>query len=401
MAILIECPNCRYRNSENKGTCKRCGLDLKKAKRKIFWIEYYFCGQRKREKIGPWRRLAEEALAKRKLEIAEGRFLDKVKEKKVDFSVFAKEYLRYSKENKSQTTYRRDLTIINTHLIPYFKGKLLNEITERDIESYRTKRLEEGVKPSTTNREIDTIKAMFNKATRWGYIRSNPAKGVRKRKVARRHPRFLTLEEIERLLSACDEPLYTFVLIGLYTGMRKSEILHLRWEDIDFKNRLILVNNSDEFHTKNYEPRAIPMHPTLYEHLRRIPRNINSDYLFCHSDGERIKDLKKGFSLALKRAGIKDFTVHGLRHTFASHMVMAGCDLLTLQRILGHKSLDMVRIYAHLTKEHTRMWVERVYMESDGHLYGHQAILGSSKTKSGRQDLNLRPQRPERCALPG
>ena len=146
MAILVECPKCGLRQPEkNKecGTKKGCGFQLKKGDGKVYWIEYYVDGQRKRERIGTSKKLAEMTINKRKIEIAEGRKLDKVKEKKVTLKELVKHYLEYSKQNKR--SYARDVTSTK-HLSAYFGNARASDITPRKIERYMTFRLSQEQK---------------------------------------------------------------------------------------------------------------------------------------------------------------------------------------------------------------------------------------------------------------
>jgi integrase len=143
--------------------------------------------------------------------------------------------------------------------------------------------------------------------------------------------------------------------------MRLSELLNLEWKDIDFKNKTLKVDNKEDHHTKNYEPRSIPMNSFLCSVLKRIPRHLKSGYVFCNESGEKFKRIRGGFNATLKRAGIENFRFHDMRHTFASHLVMKGCDLRTVQQLLGHKDIKMTMRYSHLSKEHLSNVVENLY----------------------------------------
>lgn len=130
--------------------------------------------------------------------------------------------------------------------------------------------------------------------------------------------------------------------------MRRKEILSLEWErHIDLKHGFILLDE-----TKNGERREIPITQTLRETLQSLVRGISSPYVFIDESVKRYKDMKRSFHSACRRAGIKDFRFHDLRHTFASQLVMAGIDLTTVSRLLGHKSLTMTLRYSHLAPSH-------------------------------------------------
>ena len=356
MAILIECPNCRYRNAENKEKCLKCGLDLKKAK-KIYWIEFYTKDRkRKRERIGPWRKLAIEALSKRRVEVAENKFLDKKEEPpKVRFKEFAKEYDKWCQTNNKG--YHRKKWFIN-HLVTIFGDKYLNEITTWDIEKYRLERKKQGLSAASLNRPIACLKHMFNKAIEWGFLKENPAKPVKLFKENNRRLRFLNEGEVNRLLINCNGYLKDIVLLALNTGMRKGEIFNLKWQDINFELRLIHVSDS-----KNNEARDIPINEVLYETLKALKDKAEEgqDYIFINPKTNKPYDnVKRSFKTALKKADIEDFTFHDLRHTFASHLVMNGVDLMTVKELLGHKDIKMTMRYSHLSPDHKRMAVKRI-----------------------------------------
>jgi integrase len=159
--------------------------------------------------------------------------------------------------------------------------------------------------------------------------------------------RYLTREEMEALIAACPSHLKPIVVVATHTGMRKAETLGLKWQDIDLAMKTITVRQ-----TKNNEPKVIPINHTLHAELQRVPRRLHSDYVFCNATGEPYDEVKRSFNTACRKAGIKDFRFHDLRHTFASHLVMNGINLKTVQHLLGHKDIRMALRYAHLSREH-------------------------------------------------
>ena len=136
--------------------------------------------------------------------------------------------------------------------------------------------------------------------------------------------------------------------------MRLGEILNLKWQDLDFNQKFIYIENS-----KNGEKREVPMNNFLLKMMAQLKETSNyGDYIFSHKDGSPLKGVYRSFKSACKRAGIKNFRFHDLRHTFASHLVMNGVDLKTVQELMGHKSFSMTLRYAHLSPDHKRKAVE-------------------------------------------
>ena len=140
--------------------------------------------------------------------------------------------------------------------------------------------------------------------------------------------------------------------MALNTGMRLQEILSLKWERVHIDNTIEPFVELDE--TKNNQKRFIPLNDDLVQMLDSISNN-HPEYVFVSLHGHPLKSIKTAFATTLRKAQIRDFRFHDLRHTFASHFVMSGGDLLTLKEILGHSSLQMVMRYAHLASAHKRL----------------------------------------------
>jgi integrase len=162
--------------------------------------------------------------------------------------------------------------------------------------------------------------------------------------------RYLSREQCQALINACDAHARPIVVMALNTGMRKGEILKLKWENVDLQNNFILLNQDQ---TKNAERKEIPINSTLRESLKSVTRRLDIPYVFYNPKTEKpYKNMVKSFDSALRRAGIKDFVFHDLRHTFASRLVIAGVDLATVRELLGHKTLTMTLRYSHLAPSH-------------------------------------------------
>jgi integrase len=137
-------------------------------------------------------------------------------------------------------------------------------------------------------------------------------------------------------------------MTALHTGFRKSKLLSLRWENVDFRNRLIKVDAS---YTRTYEARSVPMTETLTATLKSLKISAPADSTAAVFG---YRQMTKTFTRAVKRAGLIDFTFHDLRHTFASRLVMSGVDLATVKELMGHKHITMRLRYTHLAPGHMR-----------------------------------------------
>jgi integrase len=160
--------------------------------------------------------------------------------------------------------------------------------------------------------------------------------------------------EKTRLLNACKahgEPLYTVVVLALSTGARRGEIMSLTWKDVDLNRGVITLHE-----TKNDERRVLPLVGHALDQVKKMSkvRRIDTDFLFpSHRDPSKPLSIQNIFGAALKTAEIEDFRFHDLRHSAASYLAMNGASLAEIAEVLGHKTLQMVKRYAHLSEAHT------------------------------------------------
>lgn len=341
---------------------------LKKGE--IYCIDYRVNGRRKRRVIGPSKKLAESVLQKIKTEITEGRYLDIQKQEKVLFKDFAKEFVELYVKPHKRSWSSSDKSYLG-RLLPFMGNRYLHEITPALIEQYKSERLKtviratddgklvKTISPATINRELACLKCLFSRAVDWGKARENPVKKVKFFKENNCRTRYLEQEEIGKLLTCCSPRLRAVVVIALNTGMRKAELQHLKWQDVHLDKGYIVLHK-----TKNGETRYVPVNDVVRNTLIAAPKHPKSPYIFCASDAEPY-NFRKAFTTAMEKAGIKDFRFHDLRHTFASHLVMAGADLNTVRELLGHKDLKMTLRYSHLSPDHKTRAVELLARKMD------------------------------------
>lgn len=340
----------------------------KRGKRQIWYIDYLVeDGRRIRKKIGTSKKKAEEVLRELKIEALKRELgfapePTNVEEKKrLTLEEFAQDYLKYSQTNKTSRYSQLERTILKKNVIPFLKGRdvgYLDEVKTSHIEDYKVERAEK-ISNASVNRELACVKAMYNTAIRLGYVIENPVKKVKMLKEPPGRVRYLTKEEIKRLLDNCVPHLKPIVITALNTGMRKGEIFGLKWQDIDFSNKRIIVQNS-----KNNEKRIIPMNEAVKKSLRDVYKEYSQNEKVFN-----IKDCKRSFKTALRKACIEDFRFHDLRHTFASHLAMSGANLRTIQTLMGHKDITMTIRYSHLCQPYLEGAVKNLYENNKEHLY--------------------------------
>ena len=326
-------------------------------------------GKRYRKVIGT-KKQAEKVLRKIESEIVEGKW-DVRDAKDVPFSQLVDEYLVYAEANKAKSTFTVNKIRIEAHLKPYLGDKLLSQITPQIVDDYKAMRLRDGISPGSMNQEITTLSHMLRMAVRWKYIDRNVVSSVDRMKTPETPRRFLGQEEIQRLVEAAkDHYIYPIVMTALHTGMRRSELFHLKWSDIDFEQRTVTVQAKDDWHTKNYKSRTIQLTPALEKALKEHKKTqselgVRSDYVFTYR-GERIRTgVKASLGRVLEKAGLEDVTLHTFRHTFASQLVMAGVPLREVQELMGHKSFETTLRYSHLSKNHVKKQVLKLPYASD------------------------------------
>jgi integrase len=214
---------------------------------------------------------------------------------------------------------------------------------------------------SSVNRHLNILSHVFSVASReWEWCGDNPVRRVARFKEPPGIVRFLDDDERARLLAACRESptpcLYTIVLVALSTGMRKMEILTLRWPDVDVDRGLVMLQK-----TKTGERRGVPLRGPALEAVRELSkvRRIDTDLLFPGTRSPEVPiEIGKAWQVAIAKSGVMNFRFHDLRHSCASYLAMNGASLPEIAAVLGHRSLSMVARYAHIAESHVASVVE-------------------------------------------
>ena len=217
----------------------------------------------------------------------------------------------------------------------------------------------------------DTLAVLFNHARTWGWVGGNPLDGVNKITGIRdQRDRYLNDGERKALLEACrtsdNSQLYPIVIFALSTGARKGEILGLTLPDVDMARGLAVLRD-----TKNGETRSVPivghLHDVLVKHIEWVKGSYNealpdadTQWLFPRRDLKAAIDIRTAWENALETSGVKDFRFHDLRHSTASYLAMQGAGLLEIADMLGHKTLQMVKRYSHLSQDHKKGLAEKL-----------------------------------------
>jgi integrase len=337
-----------------------------------WYVSWYVGGRQFKKKIGPNKRAAELYAKDIDLKRVRGELLGLREEKRILFEDLTKKYLEWATGRKSPHTIA-DETCTIERLKLRFDG-LASKVSRSDLEGYLSQRLLTSG-PASYNRQLSLLRCLFKKAVEWSYCRANPADGIRKMKEPPGRVRFLTDTEREKLLGECRGRLRQLVEIALDSGLRKGELLSLKWGDADLKNRMLRIERS-----KNGDRRDVPMSDRVWEVFQEIPRRLDTPYVFAILDGTPQADLKTAWGKALERSGIENFHFHDLRHTFASTLVMAGVDIRTVQTLLGHRDITMTMRYAHLSPAHLKEAISKLGSSAPRTKQEHAASDASAVT---------------------
>jgi integrase len=240
---------------------------------------------------------------------------------------------------------------------------MLGEITAEHIDRYKTKRNRE-VSPVSVNVELRMLKSAFSTAKRWKLIEGNPCDGVPFVDVPEQVPLFLTGKECQTLVDCIREGWFReLVLFAVLTGLKRGEILSLRWADVDLSRRVVNIQTSSTFRTKQGRRRTVTLNDSAFYLLSSKQGKSCAEYVFTLND----KPIFDGwvthlFKKYVRRAKLSNDRLHfhSLRHTFASRLVQKGATLYEVQRLLGHTSSKVTEVYSRLQPEQLHSTVNRI-----------------------------------------
>ena len=271
---------------------------------------------------------------------------------------FAAIYLeRHAKKRKKSWT--EDARRLNRYILPAFGSKKLADVKRADVA-----RLHSAIgdtKPYEANRVVEVVAILFTKAVEWGALDEaapNPAARIQPFREKSRD-RWVTPDELPRLVEAIDaDPnLYVRAALKLYllTGLRKNELLGLRWKDVDLTRREIRLPE-----TKAGRPHLVPLSAPALEIVRSIPRQLGNAYVFVGNvTGRPLVNISKPWSRIRKRAGLEDVRLHDLRRTVGSWMATSGESLPLIGKVLNHSNASTTQVYARLAEDATRTALEK------------------------------------------
>jgi integrase len=336
--------------------------------KKSWWVDFRFNRIRYRKRSPENSRagaLVYEAVLRQKL--ARGESIDagaQAKAQEQTFAQFAwKWFAEYSVANNKPSEQWSKRYILSASLIPFFGKMLIGRITVNDIERYKTHALREGVSRKTVNNRLTVLRTCLSAAYEWLELEGTPPK-VTRLKCPPPKTDYLSTDECALLLSHANDVIREMVLTALRTGMRQGELRGLQWTSIDWQNRILVVRHSRCDYTKELgspkgnRERHIPLDADVYEMLLKRRKNVG--YVFLNQSGRPFgsEHLARLLADICKKAGLRKIGWHTLRHTFASHLIMRGAPLASVQMLLGHTAVATTMRYAHLSQSTLRTAID-------------------------------------------
>jgi integrase len=322
---------------------KRDGIYQRKD-RPGYWISWMDAQGRRRYRKTDAGTLAEAraARAAELVRVEQARILGFTPPGDDTFEELATRYLAHQLVRLTAKSYEREKLIVENHLKPAFK-RAVKSIRKVDVQRYVTERSAK-VSASSVVKELNVLKHALRLAVEWEIIPFNPAQGAKAPKLPAGRVRYLQPTELRAAMEACPEWLRPIVGLAVSTGMRRGEIMGLRWLDVDFAHNFLMLPQ-----TKNGEGRVVHLNRCAQDALRFLPVKADgkpTDRFLSEVTPEQVS---VAFQRACRKVGIPDFHFHDLRHTAASWLRMSGADIHTVAQLLGHRDLRMAARYQHLS----------------------------------------------------
>ncbi|HET7104278.1 MAG TPA: tyrosine-type recombinase/integrase [Terracidiphilus sp.] len=316
-----------------------------------WWVSYVDAsGKRKKEKVTAFTRTqAMTALAQIKTRIERESILGVKSASEITTADMLKRFKAHQKAHLRPTTFVRLDGILET--LKAALPALAKEITRRTVADYILER-SETVSAGTVAKEFATLRHALQLAVEWELLTTNPAQGAKLPKMPQGRTRYLSPSELKTALEAAPDWMRLPLALAAFTGMRRGELLSLRWTDVDLENRRLYLRE-----TKNGSLRVLPLNELAFRLLAGLPQSAPADLVLAGVDGAKLSVYTRRLFQSL---GIQDASFHSLRHTAASWLVMQGVDLYAVGQLLGHRTPRMTQRYAHLSPQFMAGAVEKL-----------------------------------------
>jgi site-specific recombinase XerD len=276
-------------------------------------------------------------------------------QKKILLNQFEEEYLQNFGCNFS-SAYIKSIKLSFRQLRNYIGDIDISTMTRQSVQKFISSVYSRAKRASTLYH--CTLKAAFNRAVEWEYIMENPFKYVKLPRTIKKIPLFINEKELNQIIKETENPdLKDLFSLAFYSGLRLSEILNLKWEHVNFHEKMLYVRNQNEFTLKGEKDRVVPVSSKLQEILWRRYKDITNKerrYIFEKCLGVRYNAdyVSKKFKKSIVTAKLNtDIHFHTLRHSFASNLVQRGASLYIVKELMGHSDISTTQVYSHLNTE--------------------------------------------------
>ena len=314
-----------------------------------WYCDLFIAGKRSRRPLSTEKRIAEQKLG----ELISHRNASRNAHapSNVTWEYFVNQYIARSRLEKKKPTWQGEERAFRNleRVSPIYR---LSQMTPFVLEKCKNQWIKDGRGIYVINRDLRTIRTALHKAESWGYALKQDWTTVKYIRVPKGRLHFFSPSDLRALHDVCHGMFKTLLYLGAFAGMRRSEMAHLEWSDIDFARNRIHITPKHEWTPKDYERRWIPMAPDLAAYLSQLSARKRGRYVL-NGDNKpaNVEVLSVYFRRLVKKAGVSQGNIHTLRHTYASRYVQSGGNIYKLKSYLGHTSIDTTQIYAHLAPD--------------------------------------------------
>ncbi len=268
----------------------------------------------------------------------------------IDMKKFTFQFLRHAEINKAYKTMKVYRTTLN-----FFQKSIgnvnLDTITNNDIKKYLENRLSTS-SVYQARKDLINLKAAFRYALEENYIKVNPCTGIKQYRLPQQQPLYFSKPEYDKLLKVIeDKEFKRLVMIAANTGLRQMELLTLKWNQVNFESRNIILDNRTHI-TKSKKIRSVPINDNIYEVLLEMQKHSNNDNLFTYAGRNMDVHVSSRFKSYVIKAKVNPLLhFHSLRHSFASWLVQSGVNIYLVSKLLGHANIQTTEIYSHLRND--------------------------------------------------
>lgn len=333
----------------------------RKDRKGEWWIDFHNNGKRIRKSLHTSnKKTAELALAELKLKMARKEL--GIVSQRIRLDDFIEEYCEHLKLYKYHRTAERYVEVI--HIFKLF-AKDISFIDKVDVDTMNqyVKWRSLKVKARTVNADLMILNGMFKLAEERGLHHKNPLPKVKRLPVQPKKVEYFSRKEISLILEHTKKyypRLYPVFLFLAYTGCRRGELIHLEWSDLDFKELTIKFQNKDHWSTKNRKNRIIPMHDMIYAALAVTEQQ--EGWVFTRSGGRQLDHhIRDDLLKVCHEVNItKSINIHTFRHSFATHLLSKGADIITVSQLCGHSDIQTTRKYLHLVEDNLKQAITKL-----------------------------------------